>query len=157
MINRFAHLPYIYDTISTSYDARGNVLSRGGFTANYGTASDPYAVSYAEWDEGTGWTEQYAPRYASLMTSFDRPAAVADTLNGDCFAYATYEYDASGRKARSTLTMIDVDRTYMGDVFEMDFRSWGDPDDPWGPPPGSETTQRLFLGGSAYDAPMVLV
>ena len=67
-----------------------------------------------------------------------------------------YEYNASGAKARANFPTIGLERHYLGGVFERDERSWGDPDDPWGGPCGSETVQRLFLGGSAYNAPMVL-
>ena len=67
-----------------------------------------------------------------------------------------YKYNASGAKAHATFPVLGLERHYLGGVFERDVRSWGDPDDPWGPPPGSETVQRLFLGGNAYDAPMVL-
>ena len=67
-----------------------------------------------------------------------------------------YEYNASGAKARANFPTIGLERHYLGGVFERDERSWGDPDDPWGSTPGSETVQRLFLGGNAYNAPMVL-
>ncbi len=148
--------PFIYDTISAQYDARSNVLSRGGMTAGYADASDPYAISSAEWNAGPDWTVQYVPRYAVPMTSFDRPVSVADTLDNLGCVYASYEYSASGKKARANFPSIGLERHYLGGVFERDVRSWGDPGDPWGGPCGSETVQRLFLGGNAYNAPMVL-
>jgi len=147
--------PYIYDNISAGYDERGNVLSHDKFMAEYGE-TDPYAFGYVQWSDGEYWMEQYMPRYAVPMTSFDRPVSVADTLGGMTSLYAEYEYDASGRKAHSSLPVIGLERHYLGGVFERDERSWGDPDDPWGGPCGSEMVQRLFLGGNAYNAPMVL-
>ena len=148
--------PFIYDTISAQYDARSNILSRGGMTAGYADASNPYATTNAQWGDGGEWTEQYIQRMAVPMTSFDRPVSVVDTLSGMASLYAEYEYDASGRKAHSSLPVTGLERHYLGGVFERDVRSWGDPGDPWGGPCGSETVQRLFLGGNAYNAPMVL-
>lgn len=71
--------PYIYDNISAGYDERGNVLSHDKFMAEYGE-TDPYAFGYVQWSDGEYWMEQYMPRYAVPMTSFDRPVSVADTL-----------------------------------------------------------------------------
>ena len=92
------------------------------------------------------------------MTSFDRPVSVADTLNDMVFTYAEYEYNASGAKARCTLPVIGLERCHLGGVFERDARTWEEWDEmSIDPVQRSETVQRLFLGGSAYDAPMVLV
>ena len=106
-------------------------------------------------DDGSGTPGQYFPGRTVTMTSFDRPAAVADTL--EQFNFASYAYNASGRKARATFPFIGIERHYLGDRYEMDVREWEVYETGSEPETQSETVQRLFLGGSAYDAPMVLV
>lgn len=59
---------------------------------------------------------------------------------------------------KGTFPVIDVERIYLGGVYEKDTRSYEE----WNEAlmdmiPRTETIRRLFLGGTAYDAPMVLV
>ena len=149
--------PYLYGEITANYDSKGNILSRGVMNSTYTDVSDPYAMSGAGWDAGGEEQEPYAPGRYLRMTSFDRPSEVGDSLDfsGAC---AIYEYDASGSKVRATIPAIGIERVYMGSVYEKDVRTW----EAWNDNLNdfelrSETIHRLFLGGSAYDAPMVLV
>ena len=147
---------YIYDSISASYDSKGNILTRGAITNSYGNVSDPYAATASQWSDGAGLTEPYAPGRRLTMTSFDRPAVLSDTL--ECMTFASYEYDATGGKARASFPGIGIERRYLGGVFERDVRMWEQwSDDMMDWQPRTETVQRLFLGGTTYDAPMVLV
>ena len=146
--------PYDYGSIAAVYNPRGNVLNHTPLTMSYNSASDPYALSSAQLDDGSGTPGQYFPGRTVTMTSFDRPASVADTIEQTSFA--SYDYDASGRKARAAFPVIGIERVYLGDCFEMDGRTWETPSDSE-PDIHYETVQRLFLGGTAYDAPMVLV
>ena len=134
--------PYEHDSVNAGYDSKGNVLAKGWLQMSYADADDPYLNTDAPFGEG----EDAEDRVADMVmgtTSFDRPSYVGV---GNEPALATYEYNASGQKVRSTQGMIGLERLYLGGgVYERDSsEAYG-------------SVQRLFLGGGAYDAPMVLV
>ena len=153
--------PYERGTISVSLDTKGNILGKQDVSLSYANPNDPYQNTHAVIDYGD-WTEDRLSYFSVTTTSFDRPAAVLDAMyaeEGETPTYATYTYNASGQKAKSTQSANGISRVYLGDgIYEKDERSyevWSD--DLMDMVPCTETIQRLFLGGTAYDAPMVLV
>ncbi|MCR5548565.1 MAG: FG-GAP-like repeat-containing protein [Bacteroidales bacterium] len=140
-----------YGHADTGFSANGNVLSRDNdgildCLLEYSSTSDPYRTTGSH---SGGGAPAYVPTYGSVtMTSFDRPAGIAAPGGS---ASTIFTYDASGSRVRMTRDEDDfgirLDRWYLGGVYERDV------------PPGSGTpaAERLFLGGTAYDAPMVLV
>ena len=140
-----------YGHADTGFSANGNVLSRDNdgildCLLEYSSTSDPYRTTGSR---SGGGAQAYEPTYGSVtMTSFDRPAGIAQPGGGPS---TLFTYDASGGRVRMTRDEDDfgirLDRWYLGGVYERDV------------PPGSGTpaAERLFLGGTAYDAPMVLV
>ena len=144
-----------------SLDTKGNILGKQDVSLSYANPNDPYQNTHAVIDYGD-WTEDRLSYFSVTTTSFDRPAAVLDAMyaeEGETPTYATYTYNASGQKAKSTQSANGISRVYLGDgIYEKDERSyevWSD--DLMDMVPCTETIQRLFLGGTAYDAPMVLV
>ena len=153
--------PYERGTINVSLDAKGNVLGKQNLSMSYANQNDPYQNTHAVIDYGD-WVDDWLSYFSVTTTSFDRPAAVLDAMSvqeGETPTYATYTYNASGQKVKSTQGANGISRVYLGDgVYEKDERSyevWSD--DLMEMVPCTETIQRLFLGGNAYDAPMVLV
>ena len=145
---------YDYGTADTYFNSKGNVTYRSydGELDNfidYTDSTDPY--------KATGWYSMgsipdYIPEYgAAPTTSFDRPAGIA--RSGETVPSTTFTYNAEGERTKMARDEdafgIHMNRYYLGGVYERDENT----------APGSVTqnAERLFLGGSAYDAPMVLV
>ena len=139
-IDSTEYRPYERGTIYATYNSKGNILTRGDVTMNYGSSLDPYKNTSSLIDMGQ-WDAFHLGEVATGMTSFDRPSYIIDID----YNYASYVYNAEGEKVKSTQEIIGLNRVYLGGVYERDTSvDYG-------------TVQRLFLGGSAYDAPMVLV
>ena len=143
---------YEYGYAETSFDPNGNMTFRNfdgvlECFIDYNDSTDPYK---ATGNYAMGSCPDYVPEYGSIaVTSFDRPATIA--LGGES-PYVNYVYNAAGEKAKTVMNDaafgVRMNRRYLGGVYEKDENS-GDSI--------TEAAERLFLGGSAYDAPMVLV
>ena len=141
-----------YGHACTSYSHSGNVTGRDNdgildLLLDYADTSEPYRVTGCRPD-GDG--AAYMPEYGTVtMTSFDRPSGIA--ASGSDAATTVFTYNAAGERTGMTRDEdqygIHMDRHYLGGVYERDVWRGGD----------GEDVERLFLGGTAYDAPMVLV
>lgn len=154
-LDTLSRFVFRYDSALTSFDTKGNLLDRshdGQFSLDitYDNNSNPYEATSASF----GDPEAGGPPYPILspymaITSFDRPASVS--LDGGTQDLA-YEYNATGEKAKMTVNDagfgVQQVRYYLGGVYEKD-ENTGDSI--------TQSAERLFLGGSAYDAPIVLV
>lgn len=148
-------MDFVYETAATSFNSKGNVISRtydGQLSLNisYDNNLNPYEATSASNGDPMGGGYSYTmlgPRVAT--TSFDRPASVSP---GTETTYLTYKYNASGEKVKSTMDDagfgIHMNRYYLGGVYEKDANTADSV---------TQSAERLFLGGTAYDAPMVLV
>ena len=123
---------------SISYNSKGNILSIGGVgSMAYGNSSKPYQVTAL-----TPASNDLVPDRTQSVTytSYNRPSTLSD---GGRTAIFTYNGDGDRVKMQVTdNTGTLLTRYYVGGQYEMDLA-------------GSTTTQRLYLGGDAYSAPMV--
>jgi len=122
-----------------SYDNKGNILSIDGVgLMNYGSAAHPYRITtLLPEDDGLVPDRQQSISYTcynrpSILTEGGRSAAF--TYNGDGGRVKMYVADGA--------TPV-LSRYYIGGRYECDQT-----------PSGSK--ERLYLGGDAYSAPMVL-
>ena len=141
---------YEYDHADTYFNSKGNVTYRDNDGVlecfiNYDDPVDPYKATgtYAM------GLPDYLPEYGNVsMTSFDRPIGLS---HGDDTPTTIFIYDADGERRKMVRDEdeygIHLDRYYLGGVYEKDDWRDGYTDD----------VERLFLGGTAYSAPMVLV
>ncbi|MBR5704030.1 MAG: VCBS repeat-containing protein [Bacteroidales bacterium] len=150
-LSRYA---YRYDSAQTAFDTKGNLIGRSydgimSLDISYDNPSNPYEATSAD----SGDTMEGGYSYPMMgpcitMTSFDRPASV---YYGAETPYLAYKYNASGEKAKMTMNDTGFGvrqvRYYLGGVYEKD-ENTGDTI--------TQNAERLFLGGTAYDAPMVL-
>ena len=148
-------MEFVYENAATTFNSKGNITSRtydGMLSLNitYGNSANPYEATSADSDDPMYSGYSYTMVGPSITTtSFDRPASVAmDPENPNL----TYKYNASGEKAKMTMNDdgfgVHMNRYYFGGVYEKDENTSDS---------RSENAERLFLGGTAYDAPMVLV
>ena len=148
-------MDYVYETAATSFNSKGNVTSRtydGQLSLNicYDNNQNPYeATSASNGDPMSGGYSYTMLGPCVATTSFDRPASVSPVTEN---TYLTYKYNASGEKVKSTMDDagfgIHMNRYYLGGVYEKDANIANSV---------TQSAERLFLGGTAYDAPMVLV
>ncbi|MBQ7941479.1 MAG: endonuclease [Muribaculaceae bacterium] len=121
------------------YDIKGNILFKSGVgSMEYNLPSKPYAVTNVE---NVG---ESIPRYTQSVsyTSFHRPNVISE--NG---IEARIQYDGNGDRHRMYVKRNGntiLTRHYFSDCYERDVDSL------------SNVTQRLYLGGSTYDATMML-
>lgn len=124
-----------------SYASNGNILSiDGSGTLAYGNASRPYGMTAFTPEEGVSYP--YSGRIVSYDVA-DRPSAIAQGS-----LRATFDCDGSGQRVRMRVEQDSTyifTRLYIGDCFERDSTADG------------SLTERLYLGGDAYSAPMVYV
>ena len=142
---------YNYDHAEMAYAPNGNMTLRSNDGVlecfiDYGDGTDPYK---ATGNYAMGSIPDYYPEYFGIaVTSFDRPGGI---MSGTGNYTTTFTYDAGGERTKMSRDEdaygIHMDRYYLGGVYEKD--DWRDG--------CTEDAERLFLGGSAYDAPMVLV
>ncbi len=128
-----------YGTRTVDYDEKGNIVSKSDAgRMDYTHASKPYAVTRltpAVDDIDTG-------DQTITYTSFDRPFTIKE--NGRT---ATFDYDEEFNRTRMTVTAgrtRELTRYYIGDRYESDVTPGG-------------TVERLYIGGDAYTAPVVVV
>ena len=130
------------DTLGTRvvhYANNGNILSVGSVgSMAYANTGKPYQVS------------SYTPVYSGLVpsrtqeityNSLDRPSVLEEGSKT-----ATFTYNAAGDRVKMQITngvTQELTRYYIGGQYECDATASG-------------TKERLYLGGDAYSAPMVL-
>ena len=125
---------------AVTYSSNGNVLSKGGTgTMTYATTGSPYKIDrlYASSASVTQASTQ-----TISYTSFDRPESISE----DDYT-AAFTYDAGYDRVKMYITnngYAYMTKYYIGGRYEREEHAGGD------------TVQRLFLGGDAYNAPMVL-
>ncbi len=150
--NEWTPTEYLYNNAGTTFNSKGNVTGRSydsQFSLNilYGDPADPYKSTGSE-DIG-GENLSFITGASATTTSFDRPAGIS--FDGEN-AYLAYVYNGGGEKSRASMSDVtlgvSMNRWYIGGVYEKD-ENTGDSI--------TENAERLFLGGTAYDAPMVLV
>ena len=125
------------------YSDNGNINSIGGVgTLIYGGGEgvSPYEVTGLTPEAGQPAYRQRSVTY----NSFDRPSYVVE--NTFDYPEATYVYNADGEKVFAHVSHVDGElhwQYYIGGRYEYD--------NPYG-----TATERLYLGGDAYSAPMVM-
>lgn len=122
-----------------AYDSKGNITSKGGTgTMDYANTSAPYQTTTLN----AASASVTRPNTQTISyTSYDRPMALSE--GG---AVASFTYDSHYARKRMQVmygTTVLQKKYYLGDCYEREETS-------------SSTTERLFLGGDAYSAPMVL-
>ena len=142
-----------YGTAYTSYDGRGNVMRRShdglfDWYGEYSNATDPYKLSGTDWMQSSG--DANTNYGAVSITSFDRPASVAHATGmGDGIVFT---YGSDGERVKMDLDAPEegyqISRWHLGGVYEKDEYPSGS---------GETDVERLWLGGSAYSAPMAYI
>ena len=141
---------FVYDSLNrltamssqtVSYSASGNITGISGVgTMAYGDSSQPYKMtSFTPADSLS--TPPFTPEVS--YTPFGHPSEI--TGGG---MSARLVYGSSGKRVKMISTMPDstaTTRYYIGDRYEADVSADGN------------RVERLYLGGDAYSAPMVLV
>ena len=139
-LNRLTSITKGNTTREVAYEPNGNITSIDGVgTLIYGGGAgvSPYEVTGLTPEPGQPAYRQRAVTY----NTFDRPETIAEG------AYTSgLVYDADGDRVKmyvsDTLSGPFVIRYYIGGRYEYDLFSG---------------TERLYLGGDAYSAPMVLI
>ena len=127
-----------YGGTAVEYDSNGNILTKGDVGSfEYNIAGKPYAVS----DVTLSSSITVGAQDVSYC-SFDRPSMITD--NG-----YTANFTYNGRFDRVKMQLLHssspvLTRYYLGGCYELDVKPTG-------------TTEKLYLDGGYYDAPVVLV
>lgn len=120
-------------------DNNGNITSINGVgSMAYGNTDKPYQVTSLT----PSSTSLVPDRQQEISyNSLDRPSVLTEG-----YKTATFTYNAAGDRVKMQVTdgiTNELTRYYIGGQYEYDTTSSG-------------TTERLYLGGDAYSAPMVL-
>ena len=122
-----------------TYSPEGNITSIDDVgSLSYADENHPYRVTQLDL---TGNAVPAAPQ-SITYTCYQRPAQVTESGRS-----ATFTYDADGRRVKMYLSDgADpvLSRYYLGDRYEADVTPEGN-------------TERLYIGGNAYNAPVVYV
>ena len=125
----------------SSYDIKGNAIYRSGVgTMTYTGTAHPYQIEQLN---ASGVSVTRPSPQTVTYTAYDRPVTITEGYPVSSITYnATYQ-----RVKMQTAAMGSVlqKKYYIGDRYEREENS-----------SGTVTAQRLFLGGDAYSAPMVL-
>ena len=127
-----------YGNDSITYDVKGNILTKtDAGTYQYTNTAKPYAVT------ALAPASNSVPLRAQTVTytSLQRPATI--TENGYT---ATFTYDDEGNRMKEVITHNSaayLTKYYIGGIYEKETNT-------------SNTTERLYLEGDYYSAPMVL-
>ena len=123
-----------------TYSSNGNVVGKGGVGAmTYSSTGSPYKIDrlYATYSSVTRVNTQ-----TITYSEYDRPATITE---GQVVASVTYDADYERVKMLTTAYGSPISaKYYIGGRYEYEVTTSG------------TTVQRLFLGGDAYNAPMVL-
>lgn len=161
------------------YDIFGNIISSDGVgTMTYGNVSRPYQVTSLS-PEGEEIGREILRDQTISYTCYNRPSRINEGGRS-----ASFTYNGSGERVKmfigeenknapsyalSTLLLKKIlDRYYIGGVYERDVTYKEEAGMPfpdktslgkYSPPIDvpDEVTERLYLGGDAYSAPMVLI
>ncbi len=141
---------FAYDTLgrlvamgprSISYDAKGNATNIGGVGyLYYGDDSHPYRVT--GYSPATPALEAAFDQRAGY-TSFNRPSYISEGGKRADFVYGGDDARVKMQIKRNGWQNL-LSRYYIADCYEYDQTS-------------TVTRERLYLGGDAYSAPMVLL
>ena len=128
-----------------TYALNGNLVGRGtDETMTYGTGDHSYQV--------TGYSATILPlssinSQSISYTSYDRPLQISESsIRPSTSKTARFTYGSDGERVRMVVTNSAdtlLTRYYIGERYERDEAV-------------RETVKRLYLGGDAYSAPMVL-
>ncbi len=129
------------DDRTVCYSSSGNVTSVGGIgEMAYGNSDRPYQVtSLTPEDDSLVPSREQTVSY----TCYGRPSRLVEGGKS-----ASFTYNGSGDRVKMLYAegvSPELTRYYIGGRYEQDIRS------------GGASTERLYLGGDAYSAPMVLV
>lgn len=129
------------DDRTLTYSSAGNVTSVGGVgEMTYGNSDRPYQVtSLTPEDDSIVPSREQSVSY----TCYGRPSRLVEGGKS-----ASFTYNGSGDRVKMLYAegvSPELTRYYIGGRYEQDIRS------------GGASTERLYLGGDAYSAPMVLV
>ncbi|MBR6001257.1 MAG: hypothetical protein IK045_00145, partial [Bacteroidales bacterium] len=141
-LNRLTSITKGNNTRQIVYQDNGNITSIDGVGSliyGGGTGVSPYEVTGLTPEQGQPAHRQRSVTY----NSFDRPAYVVE--NTMDYPEAHFTYNADGDRVFADIEYIDGHlhtQYYIGGRYEYD--------NPYG-----TATERLYLGGDAYSAPMV--
>ncbi len=124
-----------------SYDVKGNVIYRSGVgTMTYTNTDHPYQLQRLN----ASVSSVTRPNNQTVTyTAYDRPATITESY---ALAAFTYSFDYQRTKMQtSVMGNVIQKKYYIGDRYEREENS-----------SGTVTAERLFVGGDAYSAPMVL-
>ena len=127
-----------YGGTAVTYDDNGNISTKGDIgTFSYEITGKPYAVSKVTLSNNISVSTQNVSYY-----SFDRPSMITD--NG-----YTANFTYNGNFDRVKMEMLHnsasaLTRYYLGGCYELDVKPSGN-------------TEKLYLMGGYYDAPVALV
>lgn len=126
---------------SVNYAANGNVTAVDGVgRMDYGNAARPYQLTSLTPDDDTLVP---AREQTISYTCYGRPSRLVEGGKS-----ASFTYNGSGDRVKMLYAegvSPELTRYYIGGRYEQDIRF------------GGASTERLYLGGDAYSAPMVLV
>ncbi len=123
---------------SITYDIKGNMTNMAGVGTMTYTNTDPYQIQRLN----ASTTSVTRPNNQTVTyTAYDRPATITESYPTAAF---TYNADYQRVKMQTSVTgNVAQKKYYIGDRYEREETS-------------NSTTERLFVGGDAYSAPMVL-
>lgn len=121
-----------------TYDIKGNATKIGGVgTMTYPDSNHPYRIDRLN-ASSASVTRPYSQ--SITYTAYDRPASISEWVPHSVF---TYNSDYQRVKMETVAQGYTHDKYYVGDRLEIEISPSG-------------TKERLFLGGDAYSAPMVM-
>ena len=123
---------------AVTYDNNGNIATKGDIGSFiYDTSGKPYAVSEVTLNSSISVGTQDVSH-----CSFDRPS----TITGNGYT-ANFTYNGNCDRVKMQIlhdSSTTLTRYYLGGCYELDIKPSG-------------TTEKLYLGGNYYDAPMVMI
>lgn len=123
---------------SVTYDDNGNILSKGDIGSfEYNVTGKPYSVSKLTLSNNISAGTQNVSYY-----SFDRPSMITDNGYTANFTY-NGNYDRVKMQLLHNSSSV-LTRYYLGGCYELDVKP-------------SATTEKLYLDGGYYDAPVVMI
>lgn len=126
------------------YDSRGNITGRDALveSIDYDSKVKPYAMKSITSTNRSGQITQQSRNQDIKYTTFMRPLTIVE--NGYT---ATFSYDADFNRKKMMLVkngVTELTRYYIDGGYEIDIKN-------------NKETERLYLGGDAYSAPVVFV
>lgn len=126
---------------SITYDIKGNATKISGVgTMTYPNVSHPYRIERL--NAASSSVTRSSPQIVTY-TAYDRPSTITEGIPG-----CSFTYNADYGRVRAVHTVrgnVSQKKYYIGDCYEREESG-----------SGTVTAERLFIGGDAYSAPMVL-